>query len=52
VGAKLVLPPVHPILRAAVVLGLFGATYLGASLALGVSEADSALSRLRRLWRR
>ncbi|HTO96460.1 MAG TPA: murein biosynthesis integral membrane protein MurJ [Myxococcales bacterium] len=51
-GAKLLLPPVHPILRAAVVLGLFAAAYLGGTLALGVSEASSALRRLRRVfWR-
>jgi putative peptidoglycan lipid II flippase len=51
-GAKLALPPLHPIARAAVVLGLFGATYLGVTLALGVSEASAVTARLRRLWRR
>jgi putative peptidoglycan lipid II flippase len=49
---KLALPPAHPILRAVLVLGLFGATYLGATLALGVTEASRALSRLRGLLRR
>ncbi len=47
--AKLALPPVHPILRAVVVLGLFGVTYLGSTLALGVAEASRALSRARGL---
>jgi hypothetical protein len=35
-----------------VVLGLFGATYLGSTLVLGVAEASQALSRARRLLRR
>jgi hypothetical protein len=48
-GAKLLLPAGHPIFRAAVILGLFGLTYLGATLAFGVSEARSALGRVRRL---
>jgi putative peptidoglycan lipid II flippase len=47
--AKLALPAVHPITRAIVVLGLFGAVYLGTTLALGVSEARQALARARRL---
>lgn len=45
-------PLAHPIPRAAIVLGLFGATYLGATLALGIPEAEKALSRARRLLRR
>ena len=51
-AVKLALPPVHPILRAVVVLGLFGVTYLGSTLALGVAEASRALSRARGLLRR
>jgi putative peptidoglycan lipid II flippase len=47
--AKMALPAVHPIWRAIVVLGLFGAMYLGSALALGVSEARQALARVRRL---
>src|SRR6266403_681760 len=47
--AKLALPAVHPIPRAIIVLGLFGAVYLGSTLALGVSEARQALARIRRL---
>ncbi len=42
----------HPVPRAAVVLGLFGLTYLGTSLALGVREAGRALDRVRRIFRR
>jgi hypothetical protein len=45
-------PLAHPIPRAAIVLGLFGATYLGATLALGIPEAEKAFSRARRLLRR
>jgi putative peptidoglycan lipid II flippase len=44
-------PLAHPIPRAAIVLGFFGATYLGATLALGIPEAEKALSRARRLLR-
>lgn len=51
-GVKLALPPLHPVLRAALVLGVFGSAYLGISLALGVEEAGSAVRRLRRLGRR
>ncbi len=47
--AKLALPDARPIPRAIVVLGLFGAVYLGSTLALGVSEARQALARARRL---
>ena len=36
----------------AIVLGLFGAIYLGAALALGISEAHLAAARLRRVFRR
>ena len=51
-AVKLALPSLHPIPRAVVVLGLFGATYLRLTLALGVAEASQALSRARRLLRR
>ncbi|HET7785287.1 MAG TPA: murein biosynthesis integral membrane protein MurJ [Myxococcales bacterium] len=50
-GLKSVLPAMHPILRAALVLGVFGGTYLGATLAMGVAEASRALGRARRLLR-
>ena len=48
---KFALPPLHPILRAVLVLGVFGGTYLGVTLALGVAEASRALGRARRLLR-
>jgi putative peptidoglycan lipid II flippase len=48
-GVKYVLPHVHPVLRAAVVLGVFGIAYLGATSALGVAEASQMTRRLRRL---
>jgi putative peptidoglycan lipid II flippase len=48
-GVKFVLPPVHPVLRAAVVLGVFGVAYLGATSALRVDEASQMTRRLRRL---
>jgi len=38
----------HPILRAVVVLGAFGAAYFGVTLALGVPEARALLRRVRR----
>ena len=47
-GIKLVLPPVHPILRAVLILIPFGAAYLGLTLALGVTEARQVLARVRR----
>ena len=42
----------RPIPRAILVLGLFGVTYLGATIAMRVPEATEALSRARRLLRR
>ena len=42
----------RPIPRAVIVLGLFGATYLAATLALRIPEASSVLNRARRLLRR
>jgi putative peptidoglycan lipid II flippase len=49
---KIVLPPLHPVVRAAVVLSIFGATYLAAALAFRVEEASLALARVRRILRR
>ena len=40
--------PLHPIPLAAIVFAIFGATYLGATMLLGVPEAKTALRRLRR----
>jgi putative peptidoglycan lipid II flippase len=46
---KVLLPPVHPVLRAVAVLIPFAATYALATLALRVAEASQALARARRL---
>ena len=46
-GARTILP-LHPVPLAAVVLTLFGGTYLGATLLLDVPEAAAMLRRLRR----
>ncbi len=48
-AAKLALPEAHPVLRAGVVLGLFGTVYLACTLAFGVAEASQAVARARRL---
>jgi len=48
---KIALPPLHPVIRAVVVLAIFGATYLGVALALKVDEASRALGRARRMLR-
>jgi putative peptidoglycan lipid II flippase len=49
---KLAIPAVHPVPRAAVVLGVFGVVYLACTLALGVAEASQAMARIRRILRR
>jgi putative peptidoglycan lipid II flippase len=48
-GVKYVLPHMHPVIRAALVLGVFGVAYLGSTSALGVAEAGQMTRRLRRL---
>ncbi|HEX8299698.1 MAG TPA: lipid II flippase MurJ, partial [Rubricoccaceae bacterium] len=51
--AQVLVPGTLPVLiRAAVVLGLFGATYLGMGAALGFSEGDAWTGRLLRRRRR
>jgi putative peptidoglycan lipid II flippase len=45
-GVKLALPAVHPVVRGLVVLAPYGLTYLGATLALDVPEASSAVRRV------
>jgi putative peptidoglycan lipid II flippase len=47
-GLRQVLPPIHPILEAAVVLGLFGVVYLGGCAALGIGEAGRLVRRVLR----
>ena len=41
----------HPIPLAVVVLGMFGATYLGATVAMRIPEAERTLARARRVAR-
>jgi putative peptidoglycan lipid II flippase len=47
-GVKLMLPPLHPALGAAGVLGTFGAVFLGSTLALGIPEASTVFARITR----
>jgi putative peptidoglycan lipid II flippase len=47
-AVKIVLPVVHPILAALLILGTFGLVYLGMTVAFKVPEVSSVLSRLRR----
>lgn len=51
-AVKYVLPSMHPALRATIVLGVFGLSYLAATSALQVPEAAQLIRRLRRLARR
>ena len=48
-GVRVLLPPLHPIVEGALVLGPYGLAYVGATLALGVPEATTAMQRLRRV---
>jgi putative peptidoglycan lipid II flippase len=45
-AVKLLVPTVHPVLEAAAVLGVYGATFLAATVVLGVPEARGALARV------
>jgi putative peptidoglycan lipid II flippase len=47
-GLKLVLPHLHPILAAALLLGPYGLVYFGITTMLRVPEAASVIGRLRR----
>jgi putative peptidoglycan lipid II flippase len=47
-AVKLMLPPAHPILRAALILLPFGVVYLGLTVAFGVGEARRVLARVRK----
>ena len=46
-GVKLILPAVHPVIRAVLILLPFGAAYFGFALMLSVGEARRVLSRVR-----
>jgi putative peptidoglycan lipid II flippase len=45
-AVKIALPPLHPVIAAAAVLGVYGIVYVGATTALRVPEASAALARL------
>lgn len=47
-GVLVVLPPVHPILAAAVALSVYGAGYFAIAALLGLAEAREIFARLRR----
>lgn len=47
-GLRIVVPPMHPVLLAGIVLAPFGLIYLGGSSLLGVPEVRSVLRRIRR----
>jgi putative peptidoglycan lipid II flippase len=47
-GVKLALPPLHPVLVGASVLGAYGLTYFGGTLALAIPDAFAVLRRIRR----
>jgi putative peptidoglycan lipid II flippase len=42
---KVALPPLHPVIAAALILGGYGAVYLGATIALRIPEASAAVAR-------
>ena len=47
-GSKLALPPLHPMLAAVAILGPYGLVFFAVTVAFGIPEARSLLSRLRR----
>jgi putative peptidoglycan lipid II flippase len=49
---KLGLPPVHPILRAALILLPFGIVYVGLTMVVGMPEARRVLGRIKKFNRR
>lgn len=50
-GVRLLLPPVHPVISAAAILGTFGVVYFAVASWTGLSEARVVLHRLGRLVR-
>jgi putative peptidoglycan lipid II flippase len=50
-GVKLVIPALHPVVTAVLVLGPYGMVFFAAALAFRVPEASSAIRRLTRLGR-
>jgi putative peptidoglycan lipid II flippase len=47
-GVRIVLPPMHPAVAAAAILGPYGVLYIGGALLRGIPEADALLSRVAR----
>jgi hypothetical protein len=47
-GLKLTLPPWHPLVVAALVLGTYGAIYLGVAVVSGLTDVRALTKRLRR----
>jgi putative peptidoglycan lipid II flippase len=47
-GIKSVLPALHPIITAVLVLGPYGVVFIGATLLLRIPEASTAFARIRR----
>jgi len=47
-GVKVVLPPVHPIVAAVAILGVYGVVYFTGTFVMNVPEAGRAISGLRR----
>ena len=47
-AVKLLIPPVHPVIAAILVLGPYGAVFLACALALRIPEVHGVLARLRR----
>ena len=50
-AVKLALPPLHPIVVAALVLGVYGVVFLGSTLALRLPEASMSFGRMLRAGR-
>jgi putative peptidoglycan lipid II flippase len=50
-GIKVVLPAMHPVVTAVLVLGPYGLMFLAATLALRLPEASTAIARLGRMGR-
>ncbi|MGI9066016.1 MAG: murein biosynthesis integral membrane protein MurJ [Pyrinomonadaceae bacterium] len=48
---KLVLPDLHPIPLAALVLGAYGVSYFGVTFILDVSESRAVIGKLLRVWK-
>lgn len=50
-GLKLVLPALHPIPVAVIVLGVYGTTYFGVTTLFGINEATAVIGKILRILR-